>query len=129
MRYVPYNPNPIKKNAGDCVIRMLTLAADESWAESYSRLALKGLEMGDMPSANIVWMEELADLGFQRYSLPSKCPYCYTIDEFCRDHPRGFYVLGTGTHVVSAIDGKYYDSWDSGNEILAFIKKKIDSEE
>lgn len=36
MKYIKYNPNPIKHNAGDCVIRMMTIAAGESWPESYS---------------------------------------------------------------------------------------------
>lgn len=85
--------------------------------------------MGDMPSANVVWMEALSDLGFRRYNLPNKCPNCYTIVEFCRDHPQGFYVLGTGTHVVAVIDGKYYDSWDSGFETPSIVMKKIELEE
>jgi len=128
MRWVRYNPNPIKNNAGDCVVRMMTLAANESWEESYSRLALKGLEMGDMPSANIVWMEILEELGFKRYNLPSFCPNCYTFDDFCREHPEGLFVLGTGTHVATVCNGKLYDSWNSSFEVPIMVFKQVDYE-
>ena len=31
------------------------------------------------------------------------------------------YLIGTGSHAVAVIDGDYYDSWDSGNEIPAYF--------
>ena len=40
---------------------------------------------------------------------------CYTIKDFCEEHPYGIYVLATGDHSVAAIDGSYYDSFDSGS--------------
>lgn len=36
-------------------------------------------------------------------------------------YPRGRYIVGTGNHAVAVVDGDYYDSWDSGNEILSFF--------
>ena len=120
MRYVKYNPNPIKKTAGDCVVRMLTIVTEESWEKCYSNLVLKGLEMGEMPSANVVWISYLRDLGFTRHSIPNTCPDCYTIKDFCADNPQGLFVVGTGSHVVAVYNGSYYDSWDSGDEIPIF---------
>ena len=73
--------------------------------------------MYDMPSANRVWGEFLKTKGFLKYQIPDTCPICYTIRDFCFDHPQGTYVVGTGEHVVAVVNGNYYDSWDSGNEI------------
>ena len=56
--------------------------------------------------------------------IPNTCPDCYTIADFCNDHPYGTYILATGTHVVAVIDGDYYDTWDSGNEIPIFYWQK-----
>ena len=77
-------------------------------------------DFNSMPSANAVWGAVLRQHGFYRDSLPHVCPDCYTVAEFCADHPRGIYVLGTDGHVVTAIDGDWYDVWDSGDEIVTY---------
>ena len=41
----------------------------------------------------------------------------YTVEDFCIDHPHGVYVLGCDGHVLTVVDGLYYDSWDSGGEV------------
>lgn len=117
MSYVSYNPNPKKLSVGDCTIRAISCALNLSWKQTYLSLSIQGYIMYDMPSANRVWGEFLKSKGFQKFQIPDSCPDCYTIRDFCYDHPHGTYVVGTGEHVVCVIDGDYYDSWDSGNEI------------
>ena len=51
-------------------------------------------------------------------------PDYYTVEDFCADHPKGTYVLGTGSHAVAVVDGFYYDAWDSGNEIPIYYWKE-----
>lgn len=84
--------------------------------------------MSDMPSANRVWREYLKDNGFKKYLIPETCPDCYTVTDFCRDHQQGIYILGIdgnkGGHVVTVVDGNYYDTWDSGQEIPYFFWRK-----
>lgn len=77
--------------------------------------------MGDMPSSNSVWGAVLRQNGFYRQSIPDTCPDCFSVKDFCKENPKGTFVLGTGTHVVTAIDGNYYDVWDSGDEIIAYV--------
>ena len=74
-----------------------------------------------MPSADQVWGKHLYLLGAEPFLLPVSCPQCVTIRDFARMYPRGVYVIGTGSHAVAVIDGDYYDSWDSGNEIPSFF--------
>lgn len=80
--------------------------------------------MGDMPSSNSVWGAVLRQHGFSRYNLPHSCPDCYTFGDFATDHPHGVFVLGTGTHVATVIDGIIYDSWNSSNEIPQYVWHK-----
>lgn len=80
--------------------------------------------MFDMPSSNAVWSSYLMLNGYKRYAIPNTCPYCYTIKQFTFDHPYGRYLLATGSHVVTAINGNYYDAWDSGNEIPIYYWTK-----
>lgn len=124
--YIFYNPNPKGSNIGDCVIRALTKACDMTWDDVYLDLMLLGFAMKDMPSANHVWGTYLMQNGFQRFALPNTCPDCYSISDFCNDHPKGTYVLATGSHVITTIDGNYYDSWDSGREVPAYLFAKGD---
>lgn len=51
-------------------------------------------------------------------------PDCYNVKDFAQDHPKGRYVVGTGTHVIAVIDGNYYDTWDSGEEIPVYYWEK-----
>ena len=124
--YIFYNPNPKGSNIGDCVIRALTKACDMTWDDVYLDLMLLGFVMKDMPSANHVWGTYLMHNGFQRFALPNTCPDCYSVSDFCNDHPKGTYVLATGSHVIAIIDGNYYDSWDSGREVPAYLFAKGD---
>lgn len=124
MSWVHYNPNPDRNEVGDCTIRALTLALEETWDNTYLLVSAKAFEMKDMPSSNPVWAAVLRQNGFKRYVIPNECPDCYTIEEFCRDHPRGLYVLATGTHVVTVMDGNYWDTWDSGKKIPIYYFMK-----
>lgn len=110
------NPNPNGKLVGDCTVRAISIAIGDDWETTYFGLALQGLVMADMPSANAVTTAYMKNKGFKRRTIPDTCPDCYTVKDFCADHPHGTYVLGIGTHMVAVIDGCYCDSWDSGNE-------------
>lgn len=117
MSYIYYNPNPLKLSVGDCTIRAISRVMNQSWERTYLDLTDQGFFMRDMPSSNRVWSELLKLYGFRKRNLPDTCPACYTVRDFCFDHPFGEFVVGTGEHVVAVINGDYYDSWDSGNEI------------
>lgn len=124
MHWQYYNPNPKSNLVGDCVIRALTLATDLNWDKVYIELTSQGFLLKDMPSSNHVWSVYLKHKGFTRHIIPDTCPDCYTVREFCYDNPEGLFVLATGTHVVTCINGDYYDTWDSGNEIPIYYFKK-----
>lgn len=115
-----YNPNPAGRIVGDCTIRALSKALDKSWDDVYAGTALDGFLMSDMPTANSVWGAYLRRNGYRRHLIDDECQECpdtYTVAEFARDHPQGTYILALSGHVVTVIDGDWYDTWDSGNEI------------
>ena len=116
MSYVYYNPNPHSKSVGDCVVRAISKVMHQTWDKTYIELCVEGYLMKDFGDSNNVWDSYLRGCGFRRMIIPNTCPDCYTVREFCYDHPNGSYIVATGSHVVAIIDGNYYDSWDSGNE-------------
>ena len=122
--YIEYNPNPCMKSTGDCVIRAISKILDLTWTETYIKLTAQGLLDCDIVSSNEVWGNFLKHNGFKRYLIPDTCPDCYTVDDFCKDHPQGEYVLCSGSHAVAVINGNYYDAWNSGREPVIFYFKR-----
>lgn len=126
MSYIAYNPNPAGRNVGDCSVRAIAKALDVDWETAFMKTALTGLWMSDMPSSDSVWGAVLRENGFRRAAIPNRCPDCYTAEEFCRDHPRGVYVLAFGGHVATSVDGDLFDSWNSSQEIPVYYWHKED---
>lgn len=126
MGWIKYNANPAGRQVGDCTVRAISKATGREWEKTYSGLAVQGLMLADMPSANHVWGAYLKHNGFKRHIIPDSCPDCYTVRDFCRDHPNGMYILALDGHVVAVQDGHYYDTWDSGNEIPIYYWQKED---
>lgn len=124
MGYVNFNPNPVRKLVGDCVIRAISKATKQDWEDTYLDIVMLGFSMHDMPSSNDVWGTYLRDHGFTRYVIPDTCPDCYTVDQFVRDNPDLTGILATGTHVIAVDNGNYYDTWDSGNEVPIYYWRK-----
>ena len=124
--YIFKNPNPFGLYVGDCVIRAISIATGKSWNEVYIDLVDLGYKYKNLPNANNVWGEYLERNGFIRHVLPDTCPVCYTVNKFCNDYPIGVFILATGTHVVAVKDGRYYDAWDSGDEVPVFYYERVE---
>lgn len=122
--FIPYNANPNNNNTIDCTIRAISKVLDRTWDEIYISLVVEGYIQKDLPNSNSVWGKFLYENGYRREIIPNSCPACYTVAEFCVDHPVGTFLLVTGDHVVAVIDGSYYDTWDSGNAVPVYYWAK-----
>lgn len=126
MSWVYYNPNPANKAVSDCTVRALCKAENIDWFTAFFSLCITGGMVYDMPKSNEVFRTLLRKWGYSRHSIPNTCPDCYTVRDFCKDYNVGCYILGIGDHVVTIIDGDYYDAWDSGNEVPLYYYKRND---
>lgn len=122
--WIKRNENPINNRVGDCVVRAISTALNQEWEKTYTELCVQGLMFCDLPSSNAVWASYLAYKGYKRYAIPNACN-CYTVEDFCREHPKGTFILGTGSHALVVIDGNHIDTWDSKDEtpIYYFTKE------
>ena len=129
MSYIFYNPNPQKKLVGDCVIRAISKATGYDWERTYTELCLQGFMMSDLPSSNSVWGMYLLNKGFKEHLITRSCTTCYTLMDFCNDHPVGTFVVGTDFHAVCVIDGTVWDAYDSRDLNPTYYFEKTIKEE
>ena len=123
--YAEFNNNPQNKRVGDCVIRAIAKALGKDWNEIYIDLSVEGFKQADSFQSMSVWGSYLKEHGWQQMLLPDTCPACYTVSNFCFYFPQGYFILVTGSHVITVIDGVYFDTWDSGDEVpVYFFKRK-----
>lgn len=120
--YAYYNPNPVgRRSVGDCTVRALSKALSQTWEQTYVGLALEGFQRGDLPNADDVYGHYLHRNGFRRHLIPDDGLGNYTVEDFARDNPNGTFVLSIpGRHVVTVVDGQYFDSWESGGECPSY---------
>ena len=111
------NLNPLGRRVGDCAIRAVAVALGTDWEKAYCLLAVKGFSMADVMNADSVIGAVLKDHGFNRSVIPTGCPDCFTAEDFCKEHPKGIFVLFFGGHVATVRNGILFDAWDSSGEI------------
>ena len=121
--FVFYNPNPAGKLVGDCVIRAISKVEGQSWEDTFVGIVAESFKLCDMPSSNYVWGSYLKSKGYARKNLPDTCPDCYTVRQFCEEHPDGKYIVATGTHAVAVVKN-IYDTWDSSDEVVMYYWEK-----
>lgn len=126
--WIEYNPNPAGRRVGDCAVRAIAKALNTDWETAFLRIVINSLAMCDMPSSDSVWGSVLRQEGFSRSAVPNSCPDCYTAEDFCRDHPKGIFVLGFGGHVCTCCDGDVFDSWNSSGLSPQFYWHKKENE-
>ena len=123
-RWEYFNPNPAGNRVGDCAVRAICKATDFDWETVFTGLMIQACALSDMPSANYVWGAYLYKRGYRRKLIEQSERYIYTVNDFCIDHPTGTYILCIDGHVVTVQEGKYFDTWDSGNEIQYITGKR-----
>lgn len=119
IRWLKFNPNPANnEKANDCSIRAYCAAEDITWDEAYDIACQYGKASGFMPNDSHNCDEVLIrEFGYEYVKL-KKEQKGMTVNEFAVQHPNGTYVLSVGGHLVTVINGEYYDSWDSGKKKL-----------
>ena len=109
-----YNPNPKAKNTGDCVVRALSKALNIDWEKAKLLLDAYSMDEAEVETSDLVWGRILAENGFSMKAV--LCRNGCDLNGFCRSHPVGVYVVKLPNHAVCVVDGRFYDSFDSGRE-------------
>ena len=116
-----FNPHPKGKLVNDCVKRALTLATGKSYQEI--SLALnrykKITNSKSFNSRKNVKEFIEKELGYKKLSFPAVAGmprmngYIFT-----KKYPKGKYILNMAKHLVTCVDGKLYDTFDSSDKCV-----------
>lgn len=124
MQFIKHNNNPKNRNTGDCVIRAIALATNNSWENAYRELAERGIKKGYLPNLPPIWRKYLQDLGYEKQKMPiRKDNTRYTIEEFCNEiaEPKTTYVVKVINHLTVVKDKNLYDTWNcSSRSVMSY---------
>ena len=121
-----YNANPQGKNTDDCVIRALSLAYDlnyNSVKNELNNIARKDTGKFNYFDTIQLFIEKH---GYQEfYNNENNKAIVDDVEDFQRKNRNGIYVVycsnktkqdsSNSFHLVTIINGKIYDTWDSAN--------------
>lgn len=123
-RFCYYQPNDkdIKDKVGDCQVRAFTKALNLTWLEAFDLTIpiCRELQTYTIFDSDLRKTKEaMKKLGFIYTGISNKKGTIRpTVDEFAKNHPNGTYIVTVAHHVVAVVDGKYYDTWDSGGKCM-----------
>lgn len=116
-----YNANSRNNYTEDCVKRSLTIAYGMDYDDVAHELNAIKRKLGyDYFNIKPVYSKFIREHGLVSYNQWDKLGlqmHC-TVEEVCEKCPEGTYVLvvemegRSGTHMVTVLDGDFYDSWD-----------------
>ncbi len=125
-----YQPNPLGRRIGDCVIRAFSAVFEISWQEAVSRLGEAVGYSDTMVNGNYVFINLLIKNDFEKHpqlksdgKLLTGKEFCKVMDTRYKDGERIFAFVGS-SHVAAVLpykdeDGKVHykltDSWDSSD--------------
>lgn len=119
-KHAYYNPNPMKiTDACDCVLRAYTKAFNITWHEASLVSTFHAMKIGRTFDSNEAIEILLEELGCKRHSVKvvkgSKRP---TPDSLARKKlfKDKSLICSVAGHLVTVSEGKYYDTWDSGEK-------------
>lgn len=104
---------------GDCGIRAVAKALNCTWEESLTKLYQEALKIKDAPGSRETISKVLEANGFKWVPIcPKRGEKRPIVANFAKENNEKIYVFNVSSHIVTAVNGKYYDIWDSGDKPL-----------
>lgn len=117
--FIKYNNNPKNKKTGDCVIRAISFATNNTWENTYRELTELGIKNCLILNDTNNWRKYLKLLGYEQQKMPRKADNTrYTVHEFCNQLAKKdvTYIIKVANHITVVKDKDLYDTWDCSNK-------------
>jgi hypothetical protein len=128
--YTYYNAHPKGLLVGDCVKRAISKAANMDYMEVQRELnrykKVTGAKSYNSDYNPHKYVENV--LHGVKMSFPAKPgKKRMTPEQFCKDYPRGHYILNMAGHWSCIVNGVLYDTWDCSSKCV-FTAYKVTPE-
>lgn len=112
-RMQEYNIKPLKKNQiGDCVVRSIAIALDQSYRQTLTELCELSVKYGGVPNDKQTYEAYLFDRGWIK-NKPPRNPYGRKIRlAQWRPLKRTMAIVHTSGHLTAVVNGTVRDNWD-----------------
>lgn len=122
MNYIKYNHNPFNIKTGDCVIRAVGFALNETWQDTYKGMMDVALDMGFAISCKDNYEEYLKRKGIPKQKMPKRANgKRYRLNDFIKElaEPNKTYIIKLqGHHLTCVKDLAIYDTWYCGEKCV-----------
>jgi hypothetical protein len=112
--FIEYNHNPSGNKVGDCVFRAIGKALNISWEHCFEDLVRIAREQKSTPTYKDVYTEYLkiyTTINVMQNTTKGKKRL--TANDVCK--LKGSYIIRQAHHLTCVVDGKIYDTWDTGD--------------
>lgn len=123
--FVQFNGNPCGRSTGDCVIRAISVAENLPWRSVYLALCVEGYDTCAFGDDNRTWEGYLTQIGYRRFDLPENKNY--KLKDFALAHKEGIFIVGTGEHATTVMNGDIIDAWDCSEEVPKYYFSKTNT--
>lgn len=120
------NLNPKGRFVGDCVVRAIALACNQTWEKTLRELTELGIKKGAVLNDKKLFPLYLKQKGFTQEKEPRELNHKMTIRDWIdydASYESGFrkkaYVILAGAHHLTCVkDGVVNDTWDCSKETM-----------
>lgn len=106
---------------GDCQVRALVYARGIRYPDAWDLLYRM---QGEMRACSFM-LDKSLEAGDERLGVIRKLPFPaqrgqkrMTAGEFCRQHPKGRFILRIANHLAGVVDGVLVDRWDCSRKCV-----------
>ena len=128
-----FNPNPMQRtDACDCVIRALCAVTVLSWFDVLDKCIEVSKETGCMYNSKASIPYRCSKFNLKPMMVPrvKKGEKSMTVQDFCKSHPTGKYIIQTAHHEIGVVQGKYYDTVvNYGQKVYKFYELTTNNNE
>ena len=120
-----FQPNPLNNTTNDCTIRAICAVTGLSWYEVFDKIVEEARKECMYPNDSAFMKQRLSLFGLEKRTIPrpKKGQKSLTVQQFCKEHPTGKYILSTAHHNIGVVNGKYYDTFvDNGTKVYSYYE-------